>query len=106
MTLRVTLEDLTTSGMAVTGHGESVAAEHATADGRIADAQSGWSGTSSAALATKATAWTQATAELLTRMFDHAQGLHDAAQAHASGEGQSSARMREVAAEAAGRQCP
>lgn len=99
MTLRVNPEDLTASGVAVTGHGESMATEHATADGRIDSAQSGWQGLSSAALATKSAAWLQTTADLLAQMSNHAQGLHDGAQTYVQGEEHSSAQMRHVAAQ-------
>lgn len=98
-TLQVNPEDLTASGVAVTGHGESLATEHVTADARIESAQSGWQGLSSAALATKSAAWLQTTSDLLTRMSDHAQGLHNGAHTYAHGEEQNSAQMRDVAAQ-------
>lgn len=81
LTLRVTPEDLTAAGTTVTGHGECVAAEHATADGRITDAQPGWTRPSSTALATKATAWTQSTSELaqMREVAAHGSAAADAA---------------------------
>jgi len=103
MTFRVNPEDLTASGVAVSGHGESMATDHAAADGHIESAQFGWQGLSSAALATKSAAWLLTTSDLLTRMSDHAQRLHGGAHIYAHGEEHSSARMREVAARAAHR---
>lgn len=99
MTLRVNVDDLTASGTLVSGHGETMATEHAAADGRIAGAQSGWQGVSAAALTAKSAAWSATTGALLTRMSDHAQGLHTGAQAYAEGEARSAEKMEEVAAE-------
>lgn len=76
MVLRANIEDLVTSGVAVTGHGEDVAVEHAAADGRIETAQRGWQGLSALAMSARAEVWQATTSVLLTRMSDHAQGLH------------------------------
>jgi hypothetical protein len=92
-------EDLVASGMSVTRHGEDLAAEHATADGRIESAQAGWQGTSSSALATKSAAWLKTTGDLLAQMADHAQSLHAGAHTYVHGEQDSSAQMRDVAAQ-------
>ncbi len=97
MTLRVNPEDLTASGVAVSDHGESMATEHAAAHGRIESAQFGWQGLSSAALVTKSTAWLHTTSDLLIRMSDHAQHLHDGAHIYTRGEEHSAAEMRDVA---------
>ncbi|MFN8226474.1 MAG: WXG100 family type VII secretion target [Mycobacterium sp.] len=104
MTLRVNREDLTASGAAVTAHGESMATEHATADGRIDSALAGWQGMSASVLATTSAGWLQTTTALLTRMSDHAQHLHGGALTYSHGEERSSAQMRDVAARAAARQ--
>lgn len=98
-TLRANVEELVASGVAVTNHGESMATAHAAADGRIESAQTGWQGTSAAALAVKSAAWATTTGTLLTRMSDHAQGLHTGAQGYAEGEERSSQTMQQVAAE-------
>jgi len=103
MTLRVSPRDLTASGVVVTGYGESMATQHARADERIESAWSGWRGLSSAALATKSAAWLLTTSDLLIRMSDHAQCLHDGAHICAYGEEHSSAQMRDVAARPAHR---
>lgn len=87
----------------MTSHGESLATEHAAADGRIEAALSGWRGLSSAALTAKSTAWLQITSELLVRISDHAQRLHDGAQTYADGEEHSSAQLQNVAVQAAHR---
>jgi uncharacterized protein YukE len=81
VTLRVNIEDLVVSGVAVTNHGEEVAARHAAADSKVEAAQFGWQGLSSAALSSCAQSWRTTTIALLTRMSDHAQGLNDSAHA-------------------------
>lgn len=80
MALKVNIEDLVASGMTVTGHGEDVAMKHCTADTRIETAQGGWQGRSAASMTTRLTAWSQTTTTLVTRLADHAQGLHTCAQ--------------------------
>jgi uncharacterized protein YukE len=76
MSLRVNLEDLLVAGVAVSGHGEDLAAAHAAADGRIDAARSGWQGVSAAALGERAQGWAAATDSLLARLGDHAHGLN------------------------------
>ncbi|WP_099021119.1 WXG100 family type VII secretion target [Mycolicibacterium palauense] len=100
MALRVNIEDLIASGVAVTGHGEDVAMRHADADGRVEVAQGGWRGASAAALAAKSAAWLQTTGTLLTRMSDHAQGLHTSAQCFCEME-EGGSRALEIPAQAA-----
>jgi WXG100 family type VII secretion target len=90
VTLRVNIEDLVTSGTAVTGHGEDVAMKHSAADGRIESAQSGWQGQSATAMAAKSAAWMETTSVLLTRMSDHAQGLHASARGFSDMEARNS----------------
>ncbi|CAN5478762.1 hypothetical protein BH10ACT9_BH10ACT9_14520 [soil metagenome] len=80
MTLKVNIEDLVASGLTVTGHGEDVAMKHCTADTRIETAHGGWQGRSAASLTLRLTAWSTTTTALLTRLSDHAQGLHNCAQ--------------------------
>ena len=80
MALDVNIEDLVASGVAVTGHGEDMAAEHCTSDSRIDGARGGWQGLSAAAMTTRMAAWSATTTTLLTRLSDHAQGLHTSAQ--------------------------
>ncbi|MGB3485287.1 MAG: WXG100 family type VII secretion target [Mycobacterium sp.] len=86
MALKVSIEDLVASGVAVTGHGENVAAKHCTADSRIESAQGGWQGQSAASMALRMAAWSITTTTLLTRLSDHAQGLHTCAQEFCSME--------------------
>jgi WXG100 family type VII secretion target len=80
MTLQVDVEDLVTSGVAVTGHGENMAMTHAVADNRIDAAQAGWRGLSGAALLSRSAQWMTTTSALVTNLSDHAQGLHTSAQ--------------------------
>jgi uncharacterized protein YukE len=95
--LRVNIEDLVASGVAVTNHGEEVAARHAAADSRVEAAQFGWQGLSSAALSACAESWRTTTSTLLTRMSDHAQGLHGSAHAFAEMEYTNSQALEVVA---------
>jgi uncharacterized protein YukE len=75
MTLRVVIEDLVASAIAVTGHGEDLAAAHSAADGRVVDAQSGWQGRSAEALGALSVRWAEDGRALVARLSDHAQGL-------------------------------
>lgn len=76
MSLRVSIEDLVACGMAVTAHGEDLAAAHTAADGRIDAALPGWQGRSAAALCARAAQWSQHSRVVLARIGDHAQVLH------------------------------
>lgn len=80
MALRVNIEDLVASGVKVTSHGEDVAMKHCTADTRIETAHGGWQGRSAASLTLRLAAWSTTTTTLLTRLSEHAQGLHTCAQ--------------------------
>lgn len=86
MSLRVNIESLAVSSTAVTGHGEDVAMKHAAAAGRIDSAQIGWQGASALAMTALSGQWSATTASLLTRLSDHAQGLHTGAQGFAEME--------------------
>jgi uncharacterized protein YukE len=79
VSLKVNIEDLVASGVAVTGHGEDVAMKHSTADTRIETAHAGWQGRSAASLTLRMAAWSTTTTTLLTQLSDHAQGLHTCA---------------------------
>ncbi len=79
MSLRVVIEDLAASAIAVTGHGEDLAAAHAAADGLLADAQSGWQGRSAVALAALASRWVDEGRSLVVRMGEHAERLNGCA---------------------------
>ena len=97
--IRLNIDKLTTSGLAVTNHGEDVAAKHAAADGKIETASVGWQGRSAAAMATRWAAWQETTSTLLTRMSGHAQGLHNGAQGFSEFEAQREQEMRNLAAQ-------
>lgn len=75
MALRVVIEDLVASAIAVTGLGEDLASASASSDARVEGAQSGWQGRSAAALTVLAARWAQDSQALVSRMSDHAQGL-------------------------------
>ena len=55
--LRLDLEALGSSAAHVTGQGEDLATAHLSSDNRIVAAQSGWVGSSGAALHTKTATW-------------------------------------------------
>ena len=80
MALKVNREDLMASGVTVTGHGDDVAMKHCTADIRIETAHGDWQGRSGAPLTLRTAACSTTTTALLTRISDHAQGLHTCAQ--------------------------
>lgn len=86
MSLSVNIEDLAASGVTVSGHGEDVAVKHATAAGRIDAALSGWHGASALAMSALSEQWLTTTSALLTRLSDHAQGLHASAEGFAEME--------------------
>ncbi len=75
MSLRVVVEDLVASAVAVTGHGEDLAAVLVAADGRIEAAQSGWQGRSAVALGAVAARWASDGHDVMTRMGEHASRL-------------------------------
>ncbi|MCX2929872.1 WXG100 family type VII secretion target [Mycobacterium sp. CVI_P3] len=97
MSLRVNVEDLVAAGSSVAGHGEDVAMKHAAADGRVAAAQVGWQGASARALAGLSERWTATTGALLSRLGDHALGLHASAQGFAEMEQRNSQALQEPA---------
>ena len=80
MALKVNIEDLVASGVAVTGHGEAIAMKHCTADTRMEGAQGGWRGRSAASMTLRLASWSATTAALLTRLSDRSQGLHTCSQ--------------------------
>lgn len=86
MSLLVSPDELAAAAMQVTAHGENLAAEHMSSDSRIAAAQVGWAGTSAAAISSKIDQWTKTSATLVSRMSDHAQGMHTTAQAFVAHE--------------------
>ena len=81
------LEDIVTSAVTVTGHGDDLAARHLAADGRIEAAAPGWTGRSAAALSDRAARWAATSTALLTRIGEHALDLHTCAQVYAATEG-------------------
>jgi uncharacterized protein YukE len=79
MSLSVNIGDVVTSGVVVSGHGEDLATTHAAAADRIDAALTGWNGASALAMSALSEQWLTTTGALLTRLSDHAQGLHASA---------------------------
>jgi len=86
MSLEVQVSELVASGLAVTAHGEDLAARHLAADLLIDAAAPGWRGQSAAALAVLADQWPVSTAALLAGLREHAAALHTSALAFAEYE--------------------
>jgi uncharacterized protein YukE len=80
------LGDLVASGLAVTAHGEDLAARHFAADGLIDASVAGWRGQSAVALGVLADQWAATTAGLLVRLREDASALHTSALAFAEHE--------------------
>jgi len=73
---RLDLESLASSAAHVTGQGEDLATAHLSSDNRLVAAQSGWVGSSSAALHTKTAEWLETSRKLVTSIGDHATDLN------------------------------
>ncbi|TGD90458.1 hypothetical protein BayCH28_00890 [Mycolicibacterium sp. CH28] len=86
MSLQVKIGEVVASATAVIGHGEDVATTHAAAASRIDAALTGWHGDSSLAMSALSEQWVRTTAALLSRLSDHAQGLHASAEGFAEME--------------------
>ncbi|MCV7401280.1 hypothetical protein H7K24_14070 [Mycobacterium fragae] len=71
------LEALAHSVAQVSGQGEDLAGAHLSSDNRIAAAQSGWVGSSAAAINTKMAAWLETSRRLLTRVGEHALDMNN-----------------------------
>jgi len=74
---RVDIEALAGSAAHVAGQGDDLANAHLASDNRIATAQSGWVGSSAAALQIRTTAWLETSRRLLTNVGDHALNLNN-----------------------------
>jgi uncharacterized protein YukE len=94
--LKVNIEDLVASGLTVISHGEDVGMKHCAADARIETAQSGWQGRSAASLKLRLAAWSTTTTALLTRLSDHAQGLHACAQEFSDMDERNAGKLEEL----------
>jgi WXG100 family type VII secretion target len=73
--IRVTPADIVASGSVVAGHAEDVHAVHTASDARIEAAMTGWTGSSAAAMATKAGEWQVASRTLAANLTSHAEAL-------------------------------
>ncbi|MDT5229952.1 MAG: hypothetical protein QOI39_452 [Mycobacterium sp.] len=74
---RVDIEALASSAAHVAGQGDDLASAHLSSDSRIAAAQSGWVGSSGAALQIRTAAWLETSRRLLTSVGDHALALNN-----------------------------
>ena len=74
---RVDIEALAASAAHVAGQGDDLATAHLSSDNRIASAQSGWVGSSAAALQTRAAAWHETSRRLVTSVGAHALNLNN-----------------------------
>jgi uncharacterized protein YukE len=92
----VDLEALAGSASHVTGQAEDLAIAHLASDNRIEAAQSGWVGSSAAALSIKAAAWRETSRTLLTRVGGHAMALHSDGIAFAAMEREGADALRAV----------
>ena len=86
MSLQVDIGEVAASATAVIGHGEDVATAHAAAASRIDAALAGWHGASALAMSALSEHWLMTTGALLSRLSDHAQGLHASAEGFAEME--------------------
>ncbi|BBX97431.1 WXG100 family type VII secretion target [Mycobacterium lacus] len=94
--LQISPQQWLSSSAHVTAHGEDLAAAHLSCDYRIQAAQSGWQGASAAALSAKMDDWLEASRALLTRIGDHARGLHEAGVQHAAAEQERARALAQV----------
>jgi uncharacterized protein YukE len=74
---QIDLEALVRSAAHVNGQGEDLASAHLSSDNRIAAAQSGWVGSSAAALSTRTATWLETSRRLLTRVGEHALNMNN-----------------------------
>ena len=72
---RVDLAALAGSAAEVSAQGEDLASAHLSSDNRITNVQSGWVGSSAAALSVKTSAWLETSRGLLARVGAHALDL-------------------------------
>lgn len=97
--LSVDLDALAQSATKVTGHGDDLQSSHTTAGTRISAAQGGWAGSSAQALANRVANWNARTAELVTKIGDHAQGMTSSATCFATNEDESVEKLHQVASQ-------
>lgn len=93
---RVDLETLAASAAHAGGQGEDLAVAHLSSDNRIEAAQPGWVGSSGAALNARVMAWAVTSRTLLSRVGEHALGLHNAAIGFAAAEREHATALRAV----------
>lgn len=74
---RVDMEALAGSAAHVANQGDDLASAHLSSDSRIAEAQSGWVGSSATALEIRTAAWLETSRRLLSSVGDHALALNN-----------------------------
>lgn len=74
---RVDVEALASSAAHVTGQGEDLANAHILSDNQLVATQSGWVGSSAAALNAKTVTWLETSRRLITDIGNHATDLHN-----------------------------
>ena len=79
MSFTVEPEKLRSSAIVVAGHGEDLATSHTGSGGRIAAAESGWTGHSAAALSRLGAQWATRSRTLVGNIGGHADHLHTGA---------------------------
>ncbi|MDA3642357.1 hypothetical protein, partial [Mycobacterium xenopi] len=95
--LRVDLETLAYSAAHAHGQGEDLAIAHVSSNNRMEAAQTGWVGSSAAALNARLTAWLTTSQALLTMVGEHALSLHNDARDFAAMERANAEKLRAVA---------
>jgi uncharacterized protein YukE len=99
---QVDLETLACTTAHITGQGENLATAHVSSDNRIGAAQSGWVGTSAAALSARMAAWLETSRRLLARVGDHALDLNNDGINFAAIEQENAQKLRVVGGDADG----
>ncbi len=94
--LRVDVEMLVGSAARAGEQGEKLAVAQVSSDNRIGAAQSGWTGSSAAALDARMTAWLATSRMLLTRVGEHALRLNNDAIGFAAMERRNTEELRAV----------
>jgi WXG100 family type VII secretion target len=98
--IRVAPVDIFASGSVLAGHAEDVQAVHAASDARVEAAMTGWTGSSAAAVATKAAQWQVASRTLSANLASHAEALHSTGHGFAATETDNAESVSQVGQQA------
>jgi uncharacterized protein YukE len=99
---RVDIEALAGSAAHVTGQGDDLATAHLSSDDRIASAQSGWVGSSAAALQTRTAVWLDTSRRLLISVGEYALALNNDGISFAALDRENVEQMRAIHPDAGG----